>query len=99
MVELTEHPRGTVVAVRVLLPRLPRRFPASPLCERTLLIRLALMVPFIPAACHASITSWVLAWGLSTSSSFTNMPFPWLRVAVAGMESLRSQEVVMTATS
>src|SRR5271157_2887296 len=52
----------------------PRRLPVS--FTLVLLTRVGLIVPSKPAACQASFTALVLAWGLSWRNSLTKLVLP-----------------------
>src|SRR5271157_6263591 len=60
-----------------------RRLPLSPNCDLILLMRVEPIVPFIPAAAHASFTSLTLPCGWSPRNSVTKLVLPWSLVAVA----------------
>src|SRR5271157_3756337 len=60
-----------------------RRLPLSPICDLILLMRVEPIVPFFPAAAHASFTAWTLPRGWSPRNSFTKLVLPWSLVAVA----------------
>src|SRR5271157_2076011 len=62
---------------------LPRRLPVSPNDALVLLTRVGPIVPFIPAASHASFTALTLPCGWSPRNSFTKLVLPWFLVAVA----------------
>src|SRR5271157_5285988 len=87
---------GVTVAVLVMLEaafslaailEFPRRLPVSPSCFRTTLMTGRLIVPFIPAAVHASFTALALAWGLLWRNSLTKLVLPGAAVAVVAMRS------------
>src|SRR5271165_5435686 len=65
----------------------PRRLPVSPSCFRTTLMTGRLIVPFIPAAVHASFTALALAWGLPWRNSLTKLVLPGAAVAVVAMRA------------
>src|SRR5271157_86526 len=85
---------GVTVAVLVMLEaafslaailEFPRRLPVSPSCFRTTLMTGRLIVPFIPAAVHASFTALALAWGLPWRNSLTKLVLPGVAVTVFGL--------------
>src|SRR5271166_4678297 len=63
----------------------PRRLPVRFIFTFVLLTNVGLIVPSYPAACHASFTALVLAWGLPWRNSLTKLVLPGAAVAVVAI--------------